>query len=130
MDVKLVKFEIKDLPKLCVIGKEIRLKMSDMMGTNNPVPAFWGKCMSEDVFTTLGKTLSESIYERAYVGFMKMLIEDEVVNVCGMLMKPDAIAPEGFVKYDIDSFTAGIGWIQGKEPDIYTAEHVLVGEAV
>jgi predicted transcriptional regulator YdeE len=130
MEPKLVKFEVKKLPKLCVIGKEIRAKMTEMMGPNNPIPAFWEKCMSEDVFTTLGKALSESIYDSAYVGFMKMLNEDEVVNVCGMLMKPDAKAPEGFVKYDIESFTAGIGWVQGKEPDIYTAEHTLVEEAL
>jgi predicted transcriptional regulator YdeE len=129
MEPKLVKFEIKELPKLCVIGKEIRVKMAEM-GTNNPIPAFWGKCMSENVFTTLEKTLGENIYDPAYVGFMKMLSEHEFVNVCGILMKPDTKAPEGFVKYDIESFTAGIGWIQGNEWDIYAVEHVLVGEAI
>ncbi|MDR3276198.1 MAG: hypothetical protein LBT11_03135 [Treponema sp.] len=130
MEAKLIKFEVKKLPKLCVIGKEIRAKMTEMMGTNNPIPAFWGQCMSGHVFTTLEKTLGENMYDPAYVGFMKMLNEDEVINVCGMLMKPDTKAPEGFVSYDLESFTAGIGWIQGKEPDIYAAEHALVGEAV
>jgi predicted transcriptional regulator YdeE len=129
MEPKLVKFEIKALPKLCVIGKEIRVKMTEM-GKNNPIPAFWGKCMSENVFETLEKTLGENIYDPAYVGFMKMLTKDEFINVCGILMKPDTKVPEGFVKYDIESFTAGIGWIQGKEPDIYMAEHKLTEEAV
>jgi predicted transcriptional regulator YdeE len=130
MEAKLAKFEVKELPKLCVIGKEIRVKMSEVMGPNNPLPAFWEKCMSENVFETLEKTLNENIYDHAYVGFMTMLNEDEFMYVCGMLMKPDTKTPEGFVKYDIDSFTAGIGWIQGKEPDIYKAEHTLVEEAV
>jgi predicted transcriptional regulator YdeE len=104
--------------------------MTEMMGANNPLPAFWGKCMSENVFTTLGKILSENMYDPGYVGFMKMLSEHEFVNVCGILMKPDAKAPEGFVNYDIEPFTAGIGWIQGNEQDIYPVEHEIVGEAV
>jgi predicted transcriptional regulator YdeE len=128
MESKLVKFEVKELPKQCVIGRDIRVKMTEM-GPNNPIPAFWGKCISESVFETLEKTLRENIYDPAYVGFMKMLDKDEFIYVCGILMKPDTKAPEGFVKYDIESFTAGIGWIQGKEPDIYITEQQLTEEA-
>ncbi|MDR3301211.1 MAG: GyrI-like domain-containing protein [Spirochaetaceae bacterium] len=129
MEPKLVKFEIKELPELCVIGKEIRVKMSEL-GKNNPLPAFWEKCMNESIFETIEKTLRENIYDPAYVGFMKMLNKDEFINVCGMLIKPDVKAPEGFVKYDIESCTIGMGWIQGPYPDIFMAEHILTEEAV
>jgi predicted transcriptional regulator YdeE len=129
MEAKVVKFEIKELPQLCVIGKEISVKMSEL-GTSNPIPAFWEKCMSENIFETLEKIFDENIYDHGYVGFSKMLNEDEFIYVCGILMKPDTKAPEGFVKHDIESFTAGIGWIQGPYPDIFKVEHILTEEAV
>jgi predicted transcriptional regulator YdeE len=129
MEAKLVKFEVRELPKLRVIGNEIRVKMS-ALGTNNPIPAFWEQCMSGGVFATLEKILRENIYDPAYVGFMKMLSEHEFLYVCGMLMKPDTKVPEGFVKHDIEACAVGIGWVQGNEQDIYMAEHILVSNAV
>ena len=128
MEAKLAKFEVKDLPDLCIIGKEIVGKMEDL-GENNPIPAFWGKCFEENIFETLEKTLSENIYDPAYVGYMFSLNSSEFVNVCGILMKPDTKVLDGFVKYDIKKCTIGIGWIQGKEPDIFMAAHVLTEQA-
>jgi len=124
MNAKLIKFEIKELPDLRVIGKEIIIKMSEFQ-QHNPIPEFWGKCLNDNTFGYLEQELKDQMYSPDYVGYMQMLNADEFTNVCGILMKPDAPVPDGYVSYDVKAFTSGVSWIQGTEPDIYIGEHTL-----
>lgn len=129
MDAKLIKFEIKDLPDLCIVGKEVIVKLSEFE-KHNPIPEFWHKCHEDSIFDVLSNTLSEYVYDPSHVGYMQMLNENEFTNVCGIMMKPGVPVPEGYVVYSVEAYTAGIGWIQGKEPDIYIGEHSLTEPAV
>lgn len=58
-----------------------------------------------------------------------MLNDDEFKYICGLLMKSDLSVLFGCVSNKIEAFTAGIGLIQGKEPDIYGMEHTLTEAA-
>lgn len=125
MDTKLVKFEIKEFPKLYIVGKEI----TDDMAKPNPIPDFWTKCINENIFKDIEQEYNEKLYDSSYVGYMFMTNETEFIYVCGMLLKDPVLSPEQYISYEIDAFTGAIGWIQGKEPDIYIKEHSLTEKA-
>jgi len=124
MNAKLIHFEVKDLPALKAIGKEIVVGMEELQN-NNPIPAQWEQCLNEGMFEHLAGELKDYLYNSAYIGYMLMINEKQFVNLCGILAHAEATVPEGYVSYDIPAHTAGIAWIQGKEPDIYIAEHTL-----
>jgi len=128
MNAKLIKFEIKEMPVLCVVGKQITAKMSEIE-TNNPIPAFWKECFKENMFENIRTELKEYIYDPSFVGFMQMTSPGEFIYICGILMKPGCPVSQGCILHNIDSYTAGIGWIQGKEPDIYMLEHTATEKA-
>lgn len=129
MNAQLIKFEVKEMPQLCMLGKEIVVKMDDLH-KHNPVPEFRNKCMEEKLFDKILEELADYVYDPSYVDYMQMLNEDEFTNVCGILMKPGVPVFNGYIAYNIDTFTAGVGWIQGTEPDIYVAEHNLTAAAM
>ena len=128
MNAELIKFEVKEIPELCVVGKEIIVEMAGMEQFN-PIPGFWQKCLDEKLFEKIGSELKDFVYDPAYAGFMKIINEKEFTNVCGILMKPGVVVPPGYVSYRINSFTAAIGWVKGKEPVIYMEEHTLTEKA-
>lgn len=129
MEAELVKFEIKRMPALCVVGKAIVIDRKDVK-TNNPIPGFWKKCFEEDIFGNIEKAMKGDIFDSSYVGFMKPLNEKEFVNVCGILIYADVPVPDEYDSYNIDPFTAGVGWVKGKEPDIYMIEHKLTAQEI
>lgn len=128
MEAELIKFEIRELPGLCVIGREIIVRM-DELEKQNPIPAFWNQCIADGIFDDLQDKLADYIYDPGYVGYMQILNEYEFTNVCGILMKSDAPVPDGYIAYKIGPFTAGVGWVKGKEPDIFIGEHTLTESA-
>jgi predicted transcriptional regulator YdeE len=107
----LIKFEIKPLPTLRVIGKAVHPKM-DMK--ENPIPAFWGQCFGDGTFGTLESLPSQ--IDSSYVGFMCDWTNPNgtFTYIVGMLFAADAPVPEGFTYWDCPASTAGIGWIQGR----------------
>ena len=124
---RLVKFEIGDIPDILLVGKEIRHNMEEQMKGNNPLPGFWDKCFSEGIFEPLEKQES-SIFDDAYVGIMTDWATGDgcFSYIVGMLMKPDAIVPQGFISRKIKAVKAGIGWIQGKDvSDVCSNAHEL-----
>lgn len=131
-DVKLVQFEVIQLPRLRVWGKEIRVPMKDMMEGKNPVGGFWDACMADGTFETLQKL--PGLYNSDYVGYMTgWQNTDTFVYVCGMLFTDTAAAalPAGFTSYEIEPTKVAVGWIQGKLVDtICSAEHALTTAAV
>jgi len=50
---KLVDFEIKTLPRLWVVGKQIRYSWVALENGDNRLPAFWNQCIDENVFALL-----------------------------------------------------------------------------
>lgn len=118
----LMKLEIKQLPAIRIIGKTITHNLDN---PTNPIPAFWDQCFQDGTFATLEKIGKST--EDSYVGWMYDYIgsENTFVYMCGMMMQADTEVPEGFVKYDVPAGDVAIGWIYGKEPDIYGAAHHL-----
>lgn len=111
---KIVKLEMKELPALSVIGKQIKVSMRKLP-TENPIPAFWEKCISDGTFATLEKQ-TDFIVDDAYVGWMADWPNNDgcFTYLCGMLMKINCPIPaSGFVSRTIEPATVAIGWIQG-----------------
>lgn len=125
---KLVNIQINKLPNMRVIGKEIRPNL-DM--TDNPIPGFWQKCLSDGTFEILGK-LEENSIDASYVGWMRDWSKDEgkFTYICGILMKSDTPVPEGFIYRDVPASTVAVGWIQGPENEVYPVAHRLTENAM
>ncbi|ACL74788.1 hypothetical protein, partial [Ruminiclostridium cellulolyticum] len=64
---ELVKFEVKKLPRIKLVGKELRYNMEAHMKGDNRMPAFWDKCFANEIFLLLEKQ-TEFVYDSAYVG--------------------------------------------------------------
>lgn len=125
---KLIKLEMIDLPQVYVVGKEIKVEMKDVMGGDNPIPAFWEKCIAEGVFETLSK---QSMYGAgSWVGFMTDWQEADGVfsYSCGMMLT-EPVAPTA--EYTVRTIEAGkvwVSWIQGKDiADVCGNAHCLTG---
>jgi predicted transcriptional regulator YdeE len=120
---ELVKFEVKALPPVRVVGKAIRVEMNMQ---ENPIPAFWGKCFGDGTLKTL-EDMTDQVYDPAYVGFMCRWggSDGKFTYIVGMLMKEGTPVPDGYESEDISACEVAIGWIKGKEPDVYMASHQL-----
>lgn len=128
----LVKFEIKSLPALKLVGKEIRYSMEDHMKGDNRLPAFWDKCFADDIFSPLEKQ-SEYIYDNSTVGFMFDWDKGDgnFSYVVGMLMKDGVSVPDGYFCRDIEESDVAIGWISGKDTaDVCSAAHSQTEQAL
>lgn len=129
---KLIKFEVDKLPKLYLVGKELRYNMEALMKGDNRIPAFWDKCFTDEVFSTLEKQ-SEFIFNNAYVGVMMDwdMGDGDFSYICGMLFNEGVTAPEGFVLREIEATKVGIGWIKGKDTaDVCSNAHVLTEQEI
>lgn len=125
---KLVNLKINELPKIRVIGKTVRLNLE--MG-NNPIPVLWEQCFNDGTFSILEKLMEHHI-DSSYVGWMGDWNNGDgrFTYLCGMLMKPEAPVPEGFVYRDIPASTVAIGWIQGLEKEAYSVAHEYTQKAM
>ncbi len=124
---KLIKFEVVELPKIYVIGKELRYSMDAHMKGDNRIGALWNQCFAEELFTTLEKQ-ADFIFDPAYVGVMLDWGkgDGDFSYVCGMLFKEGASVPEGCVIKEIDATKAAVSWIQGKDiNDICSQAHEM-----
>lgn len=129
---KLIKFEVKQLPKIYLVGKELRYDMEVHMKGDNRIPAFWEKCFAENIFSTLEKQ-SDYVYDTAYVGVMIDWDKGDgnFSYICGMLFKEGIPAPEGFVLREIAAGKVGLSWIKGKDTaDVCSNAHVLTEQAI
>lgn len=112
----LIKFEISDMPDVLLVGKAIRHTRGEMAKGDNPIPAFWSRCFADGTFPAL-EAQGDFVYNHGYAGVMTDW--DSAYNgfcyVVGMLMKPGADVPQGFVSYPLDATRIATGWIQGKD---------------
>lgn len=114
---KIIMLQVKNLPALCVVGKQLKVSMPDLQ-KENPIPAFWQQCLSDGSFTILAKQ-TDFIANDAYVGWMADWSRNDgyFTYICGMLMKVDCPIPAGgFVLRKIEPSTVAIGWLQGSSP--------------
>lgn len=111
----LIKLEIDEIPEVMFVGKEIKHNRNAMAEGDNPIPAFWARCFQDGTFQAL-EAMHSHIYHYGYAGVM--LDWDEKYNhftyVVGMMMKPGADIPRGFVSHTINAAKVAIGWLQGK----------------
>ncbi|MFY9166475.1 MAG: GyrI-like domain-containing protein [Limnochordia bacterium] len=123
---RLVHFEVKDLPQLCVVGKAIQVP-KEM--ESNPIPALWHQCFDDGTFATL-ETLREYHVAEDYVGWIGDWGEESFTYICGMLMKPEVPVPEGFEGRILPAGRAAVAWIKGQEAEVLFAAHTVTMEAL
>jgi len=110
----LIRFETSEMPAVRVIGKQIRYSMDALMNGDNRLPALWDQCFADGIFEPL-EAAAEHVHDPSYVGVMLDWDkgDGDFTYVCGMLMKPEAETPDGYVSYPIDATSVAIGYIQG-----------------
>jgi len=133
---ELVKLEIIGQPEIVIVGKYIHIFSNDCQEGKNPIPAFWGKCFEEALFAKL-ETLADFIHNPAYVGYMDtnngVWKNGEGRYICGMMMKPGVVVPEGFTAHTLKPAKVAVGWIKGKksnEATVFANAHGLTEKAV
>jgi len=129
---KLIEFKVSELPNVLLVGKELRHSMEEQMKGNNPLPYFWDSCFADETFSILEKQ-SEFVYNAAYVGVMIDWDKGDgkFSYIVGILMKPGADVPEGFVSRTIDATRVAIGLIQGKDAqDVCSKAHEVTEQAL
>lgn len=124
---ELIKMQYVTMPASVVVGKSITVSMSEM--ANNPIPAFWGRCFEQGLFAPL-EAQADMVVEDSYVGWMRFLSQDSFEYVCGMLMKPGCQIPGGYLAIEKPETDVAIGWVQGKESDVYPAAHHLTEQGM
>ena len=129
---KLMRFEIREMPEVRVIGKQIRYSMDAMMHGDNRIPGLWEQCFADGIFGRLEADAAQ-VYDPAYVGIMLDWDrgDGDFTYVCGMLMKPGAETPEGYVSYPISAAKAAVGYIQGSDvQDVCGSAHAETEKAL
>ena len=126
----LIKLDFIDQPEIVVVGKVIRCNL-DLSTIEVTPPVLWGHCFSDGTFTTL-ETLTDFIHDPAYVGYMDSYdpATGNFDYLCGMMTKPGVPVPEGFVSRTLKPAKDAIGWIKGKEGDVYGKAHSLTEHAM
>lgn len=129
---ELIKFEVKRLPSLKVLGKELRYNMEKHMKGDNRIPNFWDKCFADKTFSLLEKQ-TDFVYDNAYVGVMLDWDkgDGDFSYIVGMLMKDGVSVPDGYICRDIEETDVVIGWIKGKNTsDVCSTAHSQTEQAL
>jgi predicted transcriptional regulator YdeE len=129
---ELIKFEVKRLPSLKLVGKELRYNMEVHMKGGNRIPSFWDNCFADETFSLLEKQ-ADSIYDDSYVGVMLDWYkgDGDFSYIVGMLMKDGVTVPDGYVCRDIEGTDVAIGWIKGKNSaDVCSTAHSQTEQAL
>lgn len=129
---EIIKFEVKRLPSLKLVGKEFRYNMEVHMKGDNRIPDFWDKCFADKTFLSLEKQ-ADFVYDNAYVGVMLDWDkgDGDFSYIVGMLMKDGVSVPDGYFCRDIDETDVMIGWIKGKNTaDVCSTAHPQTEQAL
>jgi predicted transcriptional regulator YdeE len=129
---ELIKFEVKKLPGLKLVGKELRYNMEAHMKGDNRIPAFWEKCFEDGTFSLLEKQV-DFVYDNSHVGIMMDWDkgDGDFSYIVGMLMKDGVSLPEGYICRDIKETDVAIGWIKGENTaDVCSVAHPLTEKAI
>ena len=129
---KVIKFDVIDLPKVYLVGKGIEHNIEEHVKGDNPIAAFWDKCLADGTFSVLERQ-QEYVYEPAYVS---ACIDWDTgygtfTYICGMLFKEGVAVPEGYVVREIGGEKIGMCWIKGKNAaDVCKDAHTLTMQAI
>lgn len=127
---ELINFEVKQLPKLYLIGKEKRMNMEATMGSDNPIPGFWQECKENGVISKLEEQ-NKLWFEDSTIGMMLDWErgDGDFTYVIGTFFTEDAPVPEDFCKIPFEPCKVAIGYIKGQDgPDVYSAAHQMTEE--
>lgn len=130
---RLAKLEFVDFGPCKIVGKSIVTK--GFADSNNPIPALWGQCFSDNTFSTLENMkeyMDRDAADDAYVGYMCDFNPEtqEFIYVVGAFMKPECPVPEGFAAYDIKKSKIAKAWIEGEEPEVFSDGFNLLMKAI
>lgn len=112
-----------------VVGKEIRTKPM-----TQDIPTLWGRCFSDGTYEKLMELKDYFPLETddAYIGYIHGVdpSDGSFGYVVGLLLKPDAPVPDGFVGYDIPTCTLAKAWVKGEEYELYSKGEALTVAAI
>ena len=113
----IVKIEVIRLPKIFIVGKEIRYSDEALNNGDNRLPRFWDECYKENIFAPL-ESQAKYIYDVSHAGvFIDWYLGDgDFSYIVGMLMKEGATAPAGYVIRELEETDAALIWIKCKSP--------------
>jgi predicted transcriptional regulator YdeE len=111
----LVKFEVIKLPKVLIVGKEIRYSDEALNNGDNRLPGFWDRCYQENIFAPL-ESQTEHIFDNSYAGvFLDWYLGDgDFSYIVGMLMKEGATVPAGYFARELAETEVALIWIKCK----------------
>ena len=129
---ELIKFEVVKLPKLWIIGKELRYSDDALNNGDNRLPAFWDKCYQECIFNPL-EAQAEYLFDTSHVGvFLDWYLDDgDFSHVVGMLMKDGATVPAGYFARELPETDVALCWFKCKSiTETRTAPFEPIAEAI
>jgi len=113
---EVVRLEVVKLPTLYIVGKAIRYSDEALNNGDNRLPAFWDKCLQDNVFAPLAAQ-SEYIFLNSYAGvFLDWDLGDgNFTYIVGMLMKYGAVVPDGYVTRELAATDTAWCWVKCKD---------------
>ena len=110
---EVVKIEVIKLPKLYIIGKHIRYSDEALNKGDNRLPAFWEKCIKDDIFAPL-ESQTNYVYKTSHVSvFLDWYLGDGNFScIVGMLMKDGATVPDGYTARELAETEAALLWVK------------------
>lgn len=110
---EIVKFEIIELPKIYIVGKQLRYSDKALNGGDNRLPRFWDKCCEDRIFAPLALQ-PEYVFDSSPAGvFLDWDLGDgDFSYIVGLLMKEGVAVPMGYVSRELERTRAA--WCQVK----------------
>jgi hypothetical protein len=117
--MEILKVYTQEMPAFRFIGR----KYSDADMVDGGFGAKWGEAFAENLFGPLEKACG-NWYEDAdaYVGLMRYREGEPMMYAIGMFKPADAEEIEGYESIDFPACRFGVGWIYGREREIYGQE--------
>ncbi len=123
----LVRFDVRDLPSLLVVGRAVRVRMADEM--DDPVTDLWSRCHGDG---TLDELEELGTFGDAYVGWMGDFdaATSSFVYLCGVLLPEGATVPVGCDVRELGPCQAAVGWVQGWPDELVPLAQALTEKAM
>ena len=120
---QLTKVYTQDVPAFRFIGKTY--------GDNDRVDGYfgakWGEAFETGMLERVEKLADKNLFEGAdaYIGLMRCKDGEPYRYCIGMFCPAGTAVPEGLDSYDFPASRFGIGWLYGKELDLYGREPLV-----